>query len=216
MRLFAHRGFAKEKILQNTISSLNQAHKKRFKGIEFDIWFLEGELFLKHDRPKKSELKTLPKFRDYLSFRNDFYYWLDFKNLDEANVEEVLKIVKTEINQSSIKLDQIYFAPFITNYKLAEKIIAKIRKVFGKKVQLVAVCEELENFLQVKDLRHFITKNEVKFLSIYHQLIDNTFVKIFPDVEIFAWTVNDLKRLRELELIGVKNFATDKILPQKL
>ena len=40
IRLFAHRGFAKGNILQNSIASLNHAHKNGFKAIEFDIWFL--------------------------------------------------------------------------------------------------------------------------------------------------------------------------------
>ncbi len=214
VRLFAHRGLAKDKVLQNTIASLNQAHKKGFKAIEFDIWFVEGELVLKHDCPKKSELKNLPRFHQYLAFKNDFYYWLDFKNLTEKNAPEALKITKKEIEKAAISLDKIYIAPFITDYKLAAKIIKIIRKIFGNKVQLVAVCEELKNFEQIKFLRDFLSKNEVKFLSIFHQLLDQTFVKIFPEIEIFAWTVNDLRRVRELDALGVKSFATDKILPQ--
>ena len=57
IRLFAHRGFAKGNILQNSIASLNHAHKSGFKAIEFDIWFLEEKLFLSHDRPKKNAFK---------------------------------------------------------------------------------------------------------------------------------------------------------------
>lgn len=216
IRLFAHRGLAKEKILQNTIASLNQAHKKGFEGIEFDIWFLGGELFLKHDHPKKSELKKLPKFREYLPFKNELCYWMDFKNLDEKNAEAALAIVKNEIDAAGIKLDQLYFAPYITDYKIAGKVFVKIRKIFGKKAQLIAVCDELKNFEQIKILREFLTKNEVKCLSIFHQLLDKTFMKIFSDIEIFAWTVNDLQRLGELEVIGVKNYGTDKILPRDL
>lgn len=214
VRLFAHRGFAKEKVLQNTFASLNQAQKKGFRAVEFDIWFFEGQLVLKHDRPKKSEI--LPNFRDYFIFKNEFSYWLDFKNLDEKNVVEVLKIAKKEIDAAGIKASQIYFAPFITDYEIAEKIFVAIRKIFGEKAQVVAVCEELKNYSQVKNLREFLTKNNVKFLSIFHQLVDRTFVKIFSDIEIFAWTVNDLKRLGELEALGVENFATDKILPRKV
>jgi glycerophosphoryl diester phosphodiesterase len=206
--LFAHRGFGPT---QNSIVSLNQAYKNGFKAIEFDIWFLEKQLFLKHDRPKKSELKTLTNLGDFFAFKNEFCYWLDFKNLDEENADDALKLVREKINEAAINLNQIYFAPFITNYEIAGKIFIKIRKIFGKGVKLIAVCEELKSPEDVRILRDFLTKNEVKFLSIFHQLIDKTFVKIFSDIEIFAWTVNDLKGLKELENLGIKNFATDKI-----
>ncbi|MES2962223.1 MAG: glycerophosphodiester phosphodiesterase [Pseudomonadota bacterium] len=214
IRLFAHRGFAKERVLQNSIASLNAAHKKKFGAIEFDIWFLEDKLFLSHDRPKKNVLKILPSLSDYFAYKNDFCYWMDFKNLDEKNADQALKMVKDEINKSGIKLDRIYFAPFITDYKIAKKVFLKIRKVFGNKVQIVAVCEKLKNAQDIKNLRDFLTKNKIHFLSIFHELVDRTFVKIFPEIEIFAWTVNDLKRVQELEKLGVKNFATDSIVPK--
>jgi glycerophosphoryl diester phosphodiesterase len=212
IRLFAHRGFAKGNILQNSIASLNHAHKSGFKAIEFDIWFLEENLFLSHDQPKKNALKTLPFLSDYFAYKNDFFYWMDFKNLDEKNADQALKIVKDEIKKLGIKLDKIYFAPFITDYKVAKKVFEKIRKIFGNKVQIVAVCEELKTASDIKNLRDFLTKNKIKFLSIFHELVDKTFVKIFPEIEIFAWTVNDLKRVKELENLGIKNFATDSII----
>lgn len=215
-RLFAHRGFAKTKNLQNTITSLNQAKENGFEAIEFDIWFLEGELFLKHNLPEKTELKELPNFRDYLTFQNELIYWLDFKNLDKFNVRAALTLVKNEINQAKIDLNKIYFAPFITDYFLAGEIFATIRDVFGKESQLVAVCEKLDDLQKINDLRHFLTKNKIKFLSIFHELLNQSFVEKFFDVEVFAWTVNDVSRLKDLQNLGVKNFATDKILPADL
>lgn len=211
VRLFAHRGFCSENISQNSIASLKNAYDFFFRAIEFDIWFLDKKLILKHDEPKLSELKILPQFHDYLCFGNEMIYWLDFKNLDEKNAEEALIMVEKKLAESAINLDQIYFAPFITNYEKAEKIFAKIRKVFGEKVRLVAVCEELKN---IENLQKFLEKNRIKFLSIFHKLIDADFVKNFSEIEIFAWTVNDQERLRELEALGVRNFATDKITPQ--
>ena len=213
IRLFAHRGFACGNILQNSIASLNEAKKNGFCNIEFDIWFLQGKLFLKHDLPKESELENLAKFRDYFIFKNEFCYWLDFKNLDEKNALEALHLVKKDLDEALINLDQIYFAPFITDYEIAGKVFAKIREVFGQKVNLVAVCEKIKSEEDVKILRDFLTQNKVWGLSIFHQLLDEEFIKDFSDVEIFAWTVNDLARLKELEKIGVSNFATDKITP---
>lgn len=211
IKLFAHRGFASENILQNSIASLKRAHKFGFRAVEFDVWFLQEKLILKHDRPTEKEINNLPNFRDYFFFGNEFNYWIDFKNLDEKNAEGFLRAVKEALDEAAINLDQIYLAPFITDYKIAEKIFTKIRKIFGEKINLVAVCEELKTSEDVKILREFLTKNKIKFLSLSHKIIDQDFVKKFSDIEIFAWTVNDLERLFELEKLGVKNFATDVI-----
>jgi glycerophosphoryl diester phosphodiesterase len=214
IKLFAHRGFVEKNISQNSIESFKQAYKNNFRAIEFDIWFLQEKLFLKHDFPKESELKSLANLNDYFKHGNEFFYWLDFKNLSEINSETALKKVKEEIDKSLINLSQIYFAPFITDYLIAKKIFEKIRKTFGQKANLVAVCEDLKNENDLKILCNFLNKNQVNNLSIFHQLIDEKLIKNLPKIEIFAWTVNDLNRLRELEKLGVKNFATDKITPQ--
>lgn len=211
IRLFAHRGFHSQNVAQNSIASLNAAYQNKFRAIEFDIWFLEGKLVLKHDFPTKDEIKNLANFRDYFSFKNHFSYWLDFKNLDENNAKEALFLVKKELDEAAINMDQVYFAPFITDYKIAAKIFAEMRRVFGENIQLVAVCEKLEN---EKALHEFLQKDKIKFLSIFHGLLDKAFVKKFSGIEIFAWTINDLKTLKELEALGVRNFATDKITPQ--
>lgn len=214
VKLFAHRGFHSTDIPQNSIASLNEAHKNHFHGIEFDIWFLNGKLVLKHDEPLKEEINNLSTLRDYFFFKNEFFYWMDFKNLDEKNSEIALRLVKKEVDEAAINLNQIYFAPFIIDYKIAEKIFKKIRNIFGENVNLVAVCDKLESAEKIKILQNFLTKNNVKFLSIFYQLIDENFVKIFSKTEIFAWTVNDLARIKNLKNLGVKNFATDKISPQ--
>ena len=212
-RLFAHRGFASKNIPQNSIASLKRAHEFGFRAVEFDVWFLQKKLILKHDHPTEKEINILPNFRDYFFFGNEFNYWIDFKNLDEKNSENLLKAVKKILDEAAINLDQIYLAPFVTDYKIAEKIFTKIRKIFGEKINLIAVCEELKTAADVEILRKFLTKNKIKFLSIFHKIIDQKFIKKFSDIEIFAWTVNDLERLKELENLGVRNFATDKIIP---
>ena len=139
---------------------------------------------------------------------------MDFKNLDAENSATVLNLVKNEIEAADIRLDQIYFAPFITDFKKAEKIFAVIRNFFGAKAKIVAVCDKLNDEKEAENLHQFLTRNNVKFLSIFHKLLNQNFVQTFSNIEIFAWTVNDLERLKELEAIGVKNIATDKITPQ--
>lgn len=214
IKLFAHRGFVLENVQQNSIESLNEAVKENFKAIEFDIWFLNGKLVLKHDQPKIDELANLPVLKNYFYLGNSLEYWMDFKNLDEKNAFEALTLAKVEIAAAKIDLNQIYFAPFITDYKKSAKVFAEIRRVFGDEANLVAVCEKIEKAEDVKNLQEFLAKNNIKFLSIFHKLLDENFVKNLNNIEFFAWTVNDLLRLSELEGLGIKNFATDKITPQ--
>ena len=50
IKLFAHRGFVENNMKQNSIASLKNAFEKGFKGVEFDIWWIDGEFFVKHDK----------------------------------------------------------------------------------------------------------------------------------------------------------------------
>lgn len=213
IKLFAHRGFVTQDIAQNSIESLQNAWRKNFRAVEFDIWFFQEKLILKHDKPNSDEINFLPQFSDYLCFKNDIEYWADFKNLDENNADKALNLVKLKLLEAGVGIEQIYFAPFITDHEKAAKIFVILRKVFGAKVKIMAVCEELESDISKKNLRNFLDQNNIKNLSIFHKIIDADFMKIFSDVKIFAWTVNDKERLLELEQLGVRNFATDKIIP---
>jgi len=209
LNLFAHRGFWQEKNLQNSIASLDAAASQKFFGVEFDIWLCDGKLVLKHDEPLPGE--ALPLFHQYLKYKNELHYWLDFKNLDEKNCAEIFAQVQIVLSENHIDLNKVFFAPFITDYILAKKILEKAREVFGKKIHFVAVCEKKENMAA---LQNFLEKNHVTHLSIFHGLLDKNSLKNFSTVEIFAWTLNDKARIAELAALGVTNFATDKITPQ--
>ncbi len=214
IKLFSHRGFVTKRSPENSIKSLESAFLKGFSAIEFDIWFSEKKLILSHDSPNQITLKMAPQLKDYFKFGNQLNYWLDFKNLDEKNIAEALIETQKVIDEKKIDLSKIYFAPFITDYQKSEKIMLKIRKIFGEEVNFVAVCENLKDRDEINKLGAFLRKNKIKFLSINHELIDKTLIKILSEIELFAWTVNDIKIIKNLANIGVKNFATDKITPQ--
>ena len=214
VKLFAHRGFVTPTHPENSIASLNEAVSQGFKAIEFDLCFAAQKLVLKHDEPSESEAKILPDLGKYLAYKNQMSYWLDFKNLTEENCLPALLEAKREIEFFGVKLDQIYFAPYVLEKKTAQKIFTCIKNIFGPKAKIVAVCESLKNQQETKNLRAFLDKNNVKYLSIFHQLLNANSMKIFAGIEILAWTVNDLTKLKELEALGVKNFATDTITPQ--
>ncbi len=210
INLFAHRGFWHEYNEQNTISSLKNAHENNFDGVEFDLWFCENRgLLLSHDEVKEDEI--LPNFRKFLQFGNDFKYWIDFKNVNLSNAKKIFEIVKKDVEAAKIDFKNIFIAPFITNYVLANEVLKIAKEVFKKDLNFAAVIENEE---EKDELINFAQNENIKFLSISHKLIDEKLIKKLKNVEIFVWTVNDLDRIFYLEKIGIKNFITDKITPQ--
>ncbi|MBU6140906.1 MAG: glycerophosphodiester phosphodiesterase [Proteobacteria bacterium] len=201
--IFAHRGLVTKNSPENSIASLHAAYKSGFRAIEFDLWFVNEEILIKHDQPSN---ETLPNLGDYFYFGEEMTYWLDFKNMNEVNAKKIFELVLVEIKKAKIGLDKIFLVPFELNYELTKYFQMLARDVFGDSVQFAAVCEEEKNILLLEE---FCAQERVGFLSVFHGLINANFVAKFSRQKIFAWTVNDLKRVAELEKLGVKNFATD-------
>ena len=208
IKLFAHRGYVENNIKQNSIASLKNAFKNGFKAIEFDVWFLDNKLILSHDKPKKTDDFSIVRFKDYLIYQNQLEYWVDFKNLDEANVNKVLEILAQNINEAKINLNQFYFAPYLTNYELLQKITQKFDDFFPSKPNLVAVCDDKS---QIKDAVDLIDLGVVNFLSMKHDLIDKNLLSHIDAKKLLAWNVNDIKIINDLYQMGVDKFATDKV-----
>ncbi len=207
IKIFAHRGLVNQKAKENSLESLHAAYEKKFIGIEFDIWFVDGQLLVCHDKPQG---KNLPKFSEFLFYGNKFEYWLDFKNLDETNTNQALELIKQDLKSAKIDMKKIYFAPFITDLEKSENIFKIIDKIFAD-AQIMAVCEEIAKN-DLINYHNFLLKNKIKFLSIYYKNIDKKFMEIFKNINIFAWTINDPSKLRRLYQLGVKNFASDIVL----
>ncbi len=209
IKLFAHRGLVENNMKQNSIASLKNAVAKGFKAVEFDIWWLDGEFFIKHDKPNEKEKFLLPRLQDYLCFGNDLEYWFDFKNLDQNNIDEALKKLNADLILKKIDLAKIFFAPYLTDYKLTSIISLKFRKFFSQKIKFVGVCDDKNWRQEVIDM---IDLELIDFISINHDLIDADFLKKISPTKLLAWTVNDIKRINDLYLLGVDKFATDKAL----
>lgn len=214
LRFFAHRGYHNQSIAQNSIASLKEAYELNFRAVEYDVWFLEGKIYVVHDRPESNELESLPQLSDYFLFKNEMKYWIDFKNLDQDNCEEAFLLTKKTIFDAKINLENIYLAPYITDYKISKSLLTKARKIFGKDINYIALCDSLTGERNLLELKDFITENQIKHLSIFYKLITKDLVKEFLDIELFSWTIKDVQTVVELEELGIKNFATDKITPQ--
>lgn len=230
IKLFAHRGYLTDhqrKIadfekIENSIISLKQAFDSSFTAIEFDIWYYRQELLLKHNQPEDNEINNLAKFSDYFDRKisnnaSKISYWCDFKNINLDNVKTILEKVKKILQKQEIDLNNCYFAPFITDYQLAEDVYRKFIEFFSNKINFVALCEDLNNINDINILSEFLHRNNIKFLSINHNLINKELIKKLPkNINLMAWTVNDIARINHLNSLGVCYFATDIITPQMI
>lgn len=209
IKLFAHRGFVENNMKQNSIASLKNAFEKGFKGVEFDIWWIDGEFFVKHDKPAGKELFLLPRLQDYLVHKNELEYWIDFKNLDEKNIDNALKKLKEVLILKEIDLNKVFFAPYISDYILTGKISLKFRNFFAQKINFVGVCDEEAQCQGAVDM---IDIGVIDFISINYKLINKDFLKKIQPSKLLAWTVNDIKEINDLYMVGVEKFATDKVI----
>ena len=209
IKLFAHRGLVENNMKQNSIASLKNAFEKGFKGVEFDIWWIDGEFFVKHDKPAGKELFLLPRLQDYLVHKNELEYWIDFKNLDEKNIDNALKKLKEVLILKEIDLNKVFFAPYISDYILTGKISLKFRNFFAQKINFVGVCDEEAQCQGAVDM---IDIGVIDFISINYKLINKDFLKKIQPSKLLAWTVNDVNEINDLYMVGVEKFATDKVL----
>jgi glycerophosphoryl diester phosphodiesterase len=209
IKLFAHRGFVENNMKQNSILSLKNAVTKGFKAIEFDIWWCDGEFLVKHDKPIDKEKFLLPRLQDYLCYKNELEYWIDFKNIDLANVDEALKKLKADLILKEIDLNKIFFAPYITDYSTTSIISLKFRNFFSKTINFAGVCDKKSGLQEVIDL---VDLELINFVSIDHNLISSELLKKIKPSKLLAWTVNDIQKINDFYMLGVDKFATDKVL----
>ena len=219
VKIFAHRGFADKKDQQNTMSAIDNAYKTGFDGVEIDIHYLNDSLLMTHDPVPEEQEKNLDNFDQFLKYQNKMLYWLDFKNLqdlDNTDLEQALMKVKLDIQNNNCNLDNFYFAPYITDYKVAQRIFNKINEVFDHRARLVFVVDDIKKD-QYQELSQFLRKMRIGNISIKHDLINEDFISIFHDKNLFAWTVNEIAIANELVIkYKIANFTTDNILPNQI
>ena len=164
LKIFAHRGFVGNQDLQNytqqnSLASLKNAFDSGFRAIEFDIWFCNSQLILSHDQPQLDDYKNLAHFSEFLTYGNELDYWLDFKNLDESNIDKVLELVKSQIDAAKINLEKFFFAPYCIDYDLSKKLFDKFFNVFGSRISMVAIAD---NHQQISQLFDFVKNAETE------------------------------------------------------
>jgi len=208
INLFAHRGYWQENMQQNSIASLKAAHEKKFYGVEIDIWFCDGKLLVKHDRPNQGEI--LPKLEEFFLFKNEFEYWLDFKNLYQGNAKDAFILLKNMLENCGTRQERVYIAPYEENCEVVKEILKNFQEIFPENNNFAAVCDHQD---RLQYCINFIKSLDIKYTSIAYHLVDENLVRKLSGSTIFPWTVNDLDVVKKLNKLGVKNIITDKIIP---
>lgn len=216
-KLFAHRGFVSESAPQNSIKSLDATKDHNFAGIEFDVHFIDEKLVVTHDHPLLEKIESLPQLKDYFKYKNDLKYWMDFKNVDEENVSQLLSALKEEIKRADIDINNIYFvlgALEVPDYNKAAILFKEIAKTLGTQAKLAAFCRHDSNVEELKSL--IKNDNNIKYLSIFHEMITPELINELSDIKIMAWSVNEVAKIMKLKKLGINYVATDKIIPKLL
>lgn len=219
VKIFAHRGYSDSKDRQNTVLSVDKAKSLGFDGVEVDIFYLSNSLLMTHDPVPLEQEKELDSLDQILKYQDQLLYWLDFKNLQdlsEADLDQALKKAKLDISKNKCKLENFYFAPYVTNYNIAERIFNKINEIFTNKAQLTFVVDDIDAD-GYQELSNFLTKMQIDNISIKYNLINDSFQSLFYDKNLFVWTVNEIETAHELiAKYKIANFTTDNILPNKI
>ncbi len=87
----------------NSLGKLNETQISHLKTIEVDLKFVDGQLMVGHG---EGEVMTKLNFGDYLAQINLIEIekiWLDVKNLDRGNIDEIIQILETEDERFKIK-----------------------------------------------------------------------------------------------------------------
>lgn len=81
-----------QKLWKHRVLTSAEANKnfKEFKGVELDVFFdMENNVFdVKHDGPNSG--LTLESYFQNIENVNSYYFWIDFKKLDDSNVSEAV------------------------------------------------------------------------------------------------------------------------------
>jgi len=178
-KLWAHRA--------NTIEEL-QTFTQEFAGVEFDVVFAEGTTFfdIRHDVADPVSNIDLVTYFGSLEKPNKFYYWIDFKNLNQNNVQNAL--------------DRLNYV--LTKFDLYDNVIVESWDYLALSVLAEAgifTCFWIPHFeYTVEDLQNpqneqylyisnILKMNKFNAISAHYTMLD--FMKtFFPETPLHIWT----------------------------
>ncbi|MEW6002631.1 MAG: glycerophosphodiester phosphodiesterase [Nitrospirota bacterium] len=203
--IWAHRGFT-EGYPENSLESFDAAKRMGYYGIELDIHFLEEKGFIvAHDIPQKrrnneSYLLLETVFKRY---RNQFYYWLDFKNLDLDKAEKSGKLLSQYIRSYALE-----------GHVFVESTIAEaLRKLKSTEPKIDTIFwlpKNLRNRFTLFQAKYYTVLSGADMISVPAKRADDIFFENFSHLNLAIFTVNDPARAEYFFKKGVRIILTDR------
>lgn len=209
-KAWLHRVNVKEKLIST---------KDKFEGVELDLVFMESKNnFDIHHPPDLPSKFYLNNYFKISKSNKALKYWLDFKNLREANflksaivLDSIVKIYKIKKNNIIVEstnpeyLQSFNKLGFLTSYYLPSNLNE---------------LKEENLFLKIAEIKKNIKENKnINFISSYFR--DYILMKEnFPDSEILTWildldrpikSISDLKKSIRKFIKRWKVFNDDKV-----
>lgn len=231
-KMIAHRGFSAI-APENTLPAFEEACKKGFYGVEFDIQLSkDGEWFVIHNDSVKNMTGKNKKISEM--------YWEQIMKLEVINganiekyedvkiptLEETLELlskydvvpvieIKTETDR---KIDELM--ALLEKYELAEKswIISFNEEPLKavKKINSDMKISYLVNKIKDEDIE-LVKENDFTGISFNHKKVKEEDVKKIIDAGLVAqtWTVDDLAQFEKFASYGVRLFTGNCLTPAR-
>lgn len=198
-KVWAHRGFFKEGLQQNSIESFLRAFELGAAGTELDIFYdlNTNEYVVSHDYPYHLINGQILKLEDvFKKVGKCGYFWLDFKNLAILSKQDTQKAVFTLHN-------------LLKKYNLTDKIIVESTNPINLKIVsklniytsywIMPEIYSYDNFFyfQFDIFRYklFYLYGNFSALSMDYNLFNKKLEGIFANIPIHLFTINDSKKL---------------------
>lgn len=186
----------------NSIERLNSI-KKTFTGIELDVQYIHGKFDVGHP-PTPSIGLSLETYFKSIKNIDSYYFWLDLKNLDSKNVQQVI----TELN----KISNVYHNKqnLIVETSNPELIPQLEKAGYNASYYLpdIANCNEKNRINTINKIAKNITKYHISTIS---QSIENygLMKENFPNTNKLIWALqldwNETKTHIRIENILAKD-----------
>ena len=201
--LWAHRGFTQGHP-ENSIESFDAAERMGYYGIELDIHFLERKGFVViHDLPQDGTCEnclTLTTVFD--RYRDHFYYWLDFKNLDLNNATKSGRILS-----EYIKLYTLEGHVFVES--MNAKALKKLKLTVPQINTIYWIRGNLKNRFTLFRMKYgtVISRTDTVSMPVHH--VSDIYFNNFSHLNMAVFTVNNAKRIEHFFKKGVRIVLTD-------